>query len=114
MSAVLGEFLDALFASFRNPGANQDRTDRLMDLYVEHVGTFDDTVLRAAKAHIIRTRKDPFLPTIAEVVEVCEHAKNGTLRDLADPEGARKRADFVRNLRVIGGSTPPHIGPVED
>lgn len=99
------EFLTSLFTAFRNPNSNPDSAERLTALYVEHLGEFDEAVLAVALSHILRHRRDPFLPTIAECVEVCEHAKSGKLRDLLDPEGAKKRDAGLREIRAIAG--PP-------
>ncbi len=102
---TIEKFLTSLFTAFRSPNSNPGSVERLSELYFEYVGTFDGEVLGAAMDHILRHRKDPFLPTIAECVEVCEHAKSGTLRDLLDPEGAKKREAGLREIRAIAG--PP-------
>lgn len=106
------EFLTGLFTAFRNPNANPDSAERLTGLYAEHLGEFDDKVLAVSLSHILRHRKDPFLPTIAECREVCEHARDGKLRDLLDPEGAKRRAAAERELKAIIGNRPLPLRPV--
>lgn len=116
ISPALRNLLSALVTNYRAPNDGHGAGARLMNLYAEFLSEFDDPTLEAARRHIIINRKDPFLPTIAEVRDVCEHAKAGTLGDLLDPEGAKKRAQSIRRIRSIGEGLRQYANatPIED
>lgn len=113
MTTTAVEFIEDIFAMFRRPNQDADATGRMMRIYLENLGDYDQSTLVTAKNHILQTRKDPFVPTLAEMLEVCNHVKAGTLRDLIDPEGAKKRAAAERELRAIIGNRPLPLRPLQ-
>lgn len=101
---ALKAFIAAMFNGFRKPNENQDAVAGLLAMFREHLSEFDAATLAIAQRHIIRHRKDPFLPTIAECVEVCEAAKRGPqeLTLVRDPVAyAKHRAEVEAGLRRL-------------
>lgn len=105
------EFIEDIFAMFRRPNQDADAMGRMMRIYLENLDTYEPKTLAEAKNHIVQTRKDPFVPTLAEMLDVCNHARDGKLRDLLDPEGAKKRAAAEREWKAIIGNKPIPLHP---
>jgi hypothetical protein len=104
------EFLLTIVTGFRTPSEGDETAKHLVKMLSRNLEEFEPEVIDKARAHIERYRKDPWMPTIAECVEVCEHAKAGTLGDLLDPEGAKKRAAARKRIAEICGPGPRPVG----
>lgn len=101
---ALKSFIAEMFTAFRKPNESEDAVARMIGMFREHLAEFDTATLDAARRHIIRHRKDPFLPTIAECVEVCAAAKKGPheLALVRDPVAyAKHRAEVEAGLRRL-------------
>lgn len=95
----------SIVSGFRVPNDSPSTAEHLAGMFFRQLSDFSPDVLDKARLHIERHRIDPWMPTVAECVKICEHAKSGTLRDLLDPEGAKKREAGLREIRAIAG--PP-------
>ena len=74
-SSVTGKVFSDLFMkpiqmAFRAPNADTSAA-ALLELYFDNLKTFSPVTLSAACKAICRTRKDPFIPTIAECLAEC-------------------------------------------
>jgi len=105
-------FILSVVSGFRVPNDSVSTAEHLTAMFVRHLKDFDAAVLDKARLHIERHRIDPWMPTVGECVRVCEHARDDKLRDLLDPEGAKKRAAAERELKAILGNRPLPTQPL--
>lgn len=105
-------FVMSIVSGFRVPNDSAGTAEHLAAMFFRHLEEFTPEVLDKARLHIERHRIDQWMPTVGECVRVCEHARDGKLRDLLDPEGAKKRAAAERELKAILGNRPLPTQPL--
>lgn len=89
-------FLERLAPCFRPPTDDVNNGAALANVYFDQLCQFDAVTLERAAARILRTRKDPFFPTVAECICVCEdvirinpkHRTEEEIRKVVESTGA--------------------------
>lgn len=64
-------FMGKLIPCFRPPTDDAGNAKALVMAYFSQLSEFDAETLGQAASQILRTRKDPFFPTLAECLDVC-------------------------------------------
>lgn len=89
-------FLGRLAPCFRPPTDDVNNGAALANAYFDELCDFEAATLERAATRILRTRKDPFFPTVAECIRVCEevirinpkHRSEGEIRRDVEATGA--------------------------
>ena len=98
------KFMKKIMPCFRPPTTDEGSAKGLMDAYVGALSEFDGAVLDQAANNILRTRLDPFFPTLAQCIAACEKIGADASKAAAD----KKCAETYARLRIDNGTA--HAG----
>lgn len=94
------KFMKKIMPCFRPPTNHDGSAADLMESYVGLLSEFDSAVLDQAAESILRTRSDPFFPTLAECLQACERIGTDARKAIADKQCT---AEYAR-LRIANGT----------
>ena len=86
-------FVAPLEAVFRKVNDAPDAAALATRIYGEQLAKFDESVVARAAEWFIRHRKDPFYPTVAECLEVCQQIER---RDAVERDQAEFQAALAK------------------
>jgi len=72
-------FFGKLVPCFRPPSDNPANAKALVQIYHAELSRFDAAVLAKAASVILKTRKDPFFPTLADCLDACRKVNSRTM-----------------------------------
>jgi hypothetical protein len=96
---TVAELFLELMASFK-AGADVARIEVAIENAARALSDFDGPLLARASDWIVRHRRDPWMPTVAEIADTCEALRDGRSDELRDP--LRRTARLRREAEIMG------------
>lgn len=99
LKSFMAVFMGKLIPCFRPPTDDPKNAKLLIEAYFDGMSEFDAETLEEAAGRILKTRKDPFFPTLAECMDVCRSIRAAKL----DREQSKKYFDDARARMAADG-----------
>ena len=91
-SKFVSVFMGKRMPCFRPPTSDESNTKAMVQAYFEELGRHDAETLADAAREILVKRKDPFFPTLAECIEVCDRIARRKAAKAHETKTARTEA----------------------